>query len=187
MHMHTCTCICTCTHAHIGDAASGGPLQPRRECDLDTNRPWRRCRAHGGGARDAAHTQWWRRRRWWWWRRRWWWWRRRRQRRRGAASVGSRTHASHAYAHVHICACAHVHMHTCTHAPRCCVRRLSSRTLYPVPCTQVLRPSALVAYGERSPVSSISLDTTLVSDGFTSRYLILPLCLGHLTSAEPRK
>jgi hypothetical protein len=46
---------------------------------------------------------------------------------------------------------------------------------------------SLVAHGERTPYSSISLDTTLHSDGFTSRYLVLPLCFGHLTSPEPRK
>ena len=46
---------------------------------------------------------------------------------------------------------------------------------------------SLVAYGERGPASSVSLDTTLELDGFTSRYLVVPLCLGHMSSPEPRK
>ena len=45
----------------------------------------------------------------------------------------------------------------------------------------------LVAYGERMPYSSVSIDTTLPCDGFTTRYLVLPLCFGHLASPEPRK
>ena len=45
----------------------------------------------------------------------------------------------------------------------------------------------LVAYGERSAHSSLSIDTTLESDGFTNRYLVMPLCFGNLGSPEPRK
>lgn len=48
-------------------------------------------------------------------------------------------------------------------------------------------PVTLVAYGERVPHSSVSLDTTLQCDGYTSRYLVVPLCFGHLGSPEPRK
>ena len=32
-----------------------------------------------------------------------------------------------------------------------------------------------------------TLLTTLAQDGFTSRYLVLPFCLGHLASEAPRK
>jgi len=55
------------------------------------------------------------------------------------------------------------------------------------PAGDVLSPSALVAHGERSPTSSVSLDTTLENDGSTSRYMVLPMCLGHFASVEPRK
>ena len=45
----------------------------------------------------------------------------------------------------------------------------------------------LVARGERTPSSSVSVDTPLELDGFTSRYLLMPLCFGHVGSPEPRK
>ena len=45
----------------------------------------------------------------------------------------------------------------------------------------------LVAHGERTMHSSLSIDATLESDGFTSRYLVVPMCFGHLASPEPRK
>ena len=45
----------------------------------------------------------------------------------------------------------------------------------------------LVAYAERTPYSSVSLDCSLESDGFINRYIIVPLCFGHLPSPEPRK
>merc|ERR1719421_2814187 len=48
-------------------------------------------------------------------------------------------------------------------------------------------PGSLVAYGERTMYSMLSLDTTLESDGFTNKYLVVPLCFGNLKSPEPRK
>jgi len=46
---------------------------------------------------------------------------------------------------------------------------------------------SLVARGERAPFSSVSIDTPLALDGYSSRYLLVPLCFGHLGSPEPRK
>ena len=45
----------------------------------------------------------------------------------------------------------------------------------------------LVTRAERGVFSSVSIDTPLELDGYSSRFLVVPLCFGHLGSPEPRK
>jgi hypothetical protein len=45
----------------------------------------------------------------------------------------------------------------------------------------------LVTRAERGVFSSVSIDTPLELDGYSSRFLVVPLCFGHLNSPEPRK
>jgi len=46
---------------------------------------------------------------------------------------------------------------------------------------------SLVTAAERSLQASVCASATLEQDDFVSKYLVLPLCFGHLRSAEPRK
>merc|ERR1711871_14974 len=66
------------------------------------------------------------------------------------------------------------------------VLKLADQASHPEPGSQT-EAMSLVHWGERMPHTSVSIDTTLESDGFTSRYLVVPLCFGHLKSPEPRK
>jgi len=45
----------------------------------------------------------------------------------------------------------------------------------------------LVTACERTLASSVCASATLEQDDFTSRYLVLPMCFGHMRSSEPRK
>ena len=46
---------------------------------------------------------------------------------------------------------------------------------------------SLVTHAERSVASQVCASATLEQDDFTTKYVVLPLCFGHMRSAEPRK
>lgn len=46
---------------------------------------------------------------------------------------------------------------------------------------------SLVAHAERSVAAQVQLSAFLEQDAHSSRYLLLPLCFGHMLSSEPRK
>lgn len=46
---------------------------------------------------------------------------------------------------------------------------------------------SLVAHAERSVAAQVQISASLEQDAHSSRYLLLPLCFGHMLSSEPRK
>lgn len=46
---------------------------------------------------------------------------------------------------------------------------------------------SIVAFAERCMQQNVHLSTSLEQDGHTASYLAVPLCFGHMHSAEPRK